>query len=190
MVRVKHKVIFALLAVGILLFAWMQMVYLPGQEKLEEEEKVKQLNPETHNFEQVLQYENQYMGNASNDANLIGSLPPLSDVPWTYELKSEEFKLIVNYNEPLKEIGEEKVEKTILYNATAAFSLIKNLEIVEFAFPDRSYTVTRGRVNEWFGENVSTFNDGKIFAEKVQQPIVKKEQLAEWFDAYIGGGVK
>lgn len=190
MVRLKHKAIFGLLAVGLLLFAWMQMVYLPGQKELEDEANVKQLNPETHNFEKVLQYENQYMGNASNDANLIGSLPPLSDVSWTYELKPEEFKLIVNYNEPLKEVGEERVKKTILYNAPAVFSLIKNLEIVEFAFPDQSYTVTRGRVNEWFGENVATFNDEKIFAEKVQQPIVKKEHLAEWFDAYIGGGVK
>lgn len=190
MVRLKHKAIFGLLAVGLLLFAWMQMVYLPGQEKLEEEENIKQLNPETHNFEKVLQYENPYMGNASNDANLIGSLPLLSDVPWTYELKPEEFKLIVNYNEPIKEIGEDRVKKAILYNVPAVFSLIENLETLEFAFPDQKYTVTRERVNGWFREDIATFNNEKVFAEKVQQPIVKKEHLAEWFGAYIGGEVK
>ena len=29
--------------------------------------------------------------------------------------------------------------------------------------------------------------DEKVFEEKVQQPIIQKEHLAEWFDAYTGG---
>lgn len=183
----KNKLIAALFLVGLLLFFWMQKVYLPGQERIEGEVNLRQLDPETHDFEKVLKFKNPYMGNASNNINLNNNLPPLSDLRATFEQKPEEFKFIVNYVEPVGEIGEEKIVKAIIYNSTAFFVLINNLEILQFSFPDHTYTVTRERVNDWFGEDVTNFGDRKIFSQEVQQPLVEKEQLADWFDAYRGG---
>ena len=82
----------------------------------------------------------------------------MGDIPRMFQQDPEEFRFTVNYDETIDEIGVKRVEKAILYNATAIFALIENMEIVDFSFPDRTYTVTRKRVNEWFGEDVSTFN--------------------------------
>ncbi len=182
----KNKVIIGLLIVGLGLFAWMQKVYLPGQEKLQQVEELKQLNPETHLFEKVLQFENLYMGNAGNNMNLVNHLP-MGDVPRLFQQDPDEFTFTVDYEMSVKEIGRERVEKAVLYNATAIFILIANMEVVKFAFSDQTYTVTRERVNNWFGEDIASFKDEKVFIKKVQQPIIERERLDEWFVAYTEG---
>ncbi|MEK5037846.1 DUF4825 domain-containing protein [Sporosarcina sp. FSL K6-3457] len=182
----KNKVIVGLLIVGLGLFVWMQMVYLPGQEKIQQEEVLKQLDPETHLFEKVLQFENLYMGNAGNNMNLVNHLP-MSDIPRMFEQDPDEFTFTMNYETSVEEIGEERVEKAILYNATAIFALIENMDIVEFEFVDQMFAVTRERVNNWFGEDVASFKNEKIFFKKVQQPIIARERLDEWFVAYTEG---
>lgn len=182
----KNKWIVGLLIVGLALFVWMQMVYLPGQEKLQEEEALKQLEPETHRFEEVVQYESPYMGNAGNNMNLVNHLP-MSDVPRTFQQDPDEFTFTINYEVSVEEIGELRLEKAILYNATAIFALIENMEVVEFSFVDQMYRVTRERVNHWFEEDVASFKDAKVFTEKVQQPIIKRDCLGEWFAAYTEG---
>lgn len=164
----------------------MQMVYLPSQERIQAEEELKQLDPETHHFEKVLQFENLYMGNAGNNMNLVNHLP-MSDVQRLFQQDPDEFTFTVNYEMSVKEIGRERVEKAILYNATAILALIENMKVVEFAFVDQTYTVTREHVNNWFGEDVASFKNEKVFIEKVQQPIIAREHLDEWFIAYTEG---
>ena len=182
----KIKVIIGLLAVGVLMFSWVQFYYLPKTEAAVEQARLDQLQPETHQFGQVLKFEHSYMGSAGNTTNLTYNLP-MNDIPRMYQQDPEKFSFTINYEEAVQKIGEARVEKAILYNATAIFVLIKNMEIIEFNFPDQTYTVTRQRVNDWFGEDISTFNKENIFEENVQQPIIKKERLDDWFTAYIGG---
>lgn len=182
----KNKVIIGLLIVGLGLFAWMQIVYLPGQERIQEEEELQQLNPETHHFDKVLQYENLYMGNAGNNMNLVNHLP-MSDIPRSFRQNPDEFTFTVHYEMSVEEVGKERVEKAVLYNVTAIFALIENMEIVEFMFVDQTYTMTRERVNNWIGEDVASFKNEKIFKEKVQQPIIARERLEDWFVAYTEG---
>ncbi|WP_203247260.1 DUF4825 domain-containing protein [Sporosarcina beigongshangi] len=184
----KNKIIVGLLAVGLVLFTWMQIVYLPGQERMQEEEELEQLNPETHHFDKVLQYENLYMGNAGNNMNLVNHLP-MSDVPRSFRQNPDEFRFTVHYQMTVEGVGKERVEKAVLYNATAIFVLIKNMEIVEFMFVDRTYTVTREHVNNWFGEDIASYKNEEVFMEKVQQPIIEKSQLDEWFSAYTKGEI-
>lgn len=182
----KFKVIIGLLIVGVLLFGWFQFYYIPKMDAADEQELQGQLDPETHQFSWILKYENSYMGSAGNTINLINSLP-MSEIPKKFQQDPEEFRFTVNYEVAFREIGKERVERAILYNATAVFALIKNMEIIEFDFPDQTFTVTRERVNDWFGEDLSTFKDVKVFKEKVQQPIINGNHLDKWFDAYIGG---
>ncbi len=162
------------------------MVYLPGQEKLLEEEDLKQLDPETHNFQKVLKYESPYMGNASNNMNLVDHLP-MSDMPRMFQQDPSEYKFTVNYEISVEEIGKGQVEKSVLYNATAIFALIENMETVEFSFVDQTYTVTRERANNWFEEDVKSFKNEKVFMKKVQLPIIESDHLDEWFAAYTEG---
>lgn len=45
------------------------------------------------------------------------------------------------YNGRISDVGIEKVERSVVYNATAAFALIDNLEAVQFYFYDLNYQV-------------------------------------------------
>lgn len=186
-IRVKLKISIALFAVGLLVFGWVQFVYIPKTDAKAEQEQLEQLEPETHQFSQVLKYEYAYMGSAGNNMNLVNNLP-MSDVPRKFQQDPETFTFTVNYEAATGDVGRERLEKAIVYNATVIFALIKNMETVEFAFVDETYSATRKRVNEWFGEDVVTFVDEEVFKEKVQQPIRKNEKLAEWFAAYTEGG--
>ncbi|MHA6260423.1 DUF4825 domain-containing protein [Sporosarcina sp. CAU 1771] len=183
----KLKVSIVLFIVGLLVFSWIQLYYIPEIDAKMEREQVEQLEPETHRFSEVLQYESLYMGSAGNNMNLIQNLP-LGDVPRLYQQDPDQFKFIILYEDTVENVGKERVQKAILYNSSAIFTLIKNMEIVEFSFEDETYTVTRKRVNEWFGEDVTTFNKIEKFRGKVQQPIINKEKLTEWFLTYTEGG--
>ncbi|MFJ8064042.1 DUF4825 domain-containing protein [Psychrobacillus sp. NPDC096426] len=179
----KDKLIACLFIVGLIMFAWMQIVYFPGQEKLQEEASLKQLNPETHDFNKVLKYENLYMGNAGNNINLFGNLP-LTQHQGTFEMDSDQFLLIINYTS-LEGESERTVQQSVIYNTTAAFVLIKNLQQIEMRFPDESFIVQRGNVEKWFGSDLSDLTDPIQFKEKVQEPL-KKNNLKEWLATYTG----
>ncbi len=184
----KFKWIVGLFITGLLLFGWVELYYIPKSEAKFEREQAEQLAPETHDFGKVLSYEHKFMGNAGNNINLMNNLP-LADIPRTFAQDPETFRFQLNYEQSVEDIGKEKVEKAILYNATAMFALIENMETIVFHFTDASYTVTRERVKDWFGEDVLTFKDEQKFEEKVQRPIVQKERLVEWFAAYTQGGI-
>jgi len=182
----KKKVILWLVIIGLVCFGWIQFYYLPKIETADKLDQANKLEPETHQFSRVMKYENSYMGNAGNNINLINDLP-MSEIPRLFEQDPNEFRLMVNYEKSVDEIGKERVEKALLYNATAVFALIKNMEVIDFNFVDKNYTITREQVNDWFGEDISSFNDEKMFEEKVQQPIKEQERLGEWIDSYTGG---
>ena len=134
------------LVVGIALVLLLGVVYvLSNNQKQVEQEEVEQYSVETHNFKKVLAYENEYMGNNSNITNLFNNLP-LSIHRDLVELEPDTFTFFVNYNTS----GD---KKTVIYNTTAAFVLIKNLEVIEMRFSDQSYVTTRENVEQWLGDD-------------------------------------
>ena len=164
------------LVVGIALALLLGVVYvLSNNQKQVEQEDVEQLSVETHNFKKVLAYENQYMGNNSNITNLFNKLP-LSNHRDLVELKPDTFTFVVNYNTS----GD---EKTVIYNATAAFVLIKNLELVDMRFSDQSYVITRENVEQWFGDDFDKLIDPAVFKKKVQNPLMESTG-SDWIDQY------
>lgn len=164
------------LVVGIALVLLLGVVYvLSNNQKQVEQEDVEQQSVDTHNFKKVLAYENDYMGNNSNITNLFNNLP-LSNHRDLVELDPDTLTFVVNYNTS----GEEKVA---IYNATVAFILIKNLEVIDMRFTDQSYVITRENVEEWFGDDFSSLNDPAVFKENVQQPIMEIT-TTDWIDQY------
>lgn len=167
------------LAVGAALVLLLGVFYVLSNNQVKsEKEKETQLNTATHHFEKVLAYENDYMGNASNIGNLFNNLP-LANYKESIELNSEAFILTVNYDTT----SDEKAEKAVIYNATAAFVLIKNLEVINMRFSNQSYVVTRESVEEWFGGNFAGLIEPSVFKESVQDQLLKSN-TSEWLASY------
>lgn len=167
-----------LLIIGIGLFVWIQFFEVPKKVRLGEEKM--QQDPETHVYEKVTQYASPYMGDASNLGNLLNELP-LNEYKGIIELDSESLSLLVHYNIHSTEI-ERQAKQGVIYNSTAVFALVDNLQLMNMQFKDRTYTVSRDRVEKWFGTTLVDFKDPEIFQEKVQSQLT--EDIESWFLAY------
>ena len=177
----KNKLIIGLFITGLILFGWMNLFYLPEKENLQAEEMLRQLDPETHDFSKVLVYENLYMGNNSNNAHLFQSLP-LQNYLNGFEQDPDRFLLIVNYKD-LSDVSTRQIHQSVIYNTTAAFVLIKNLDQIELRLPNESFVVNRSNVEAVLG-NLDELLDPSLFEKEVQQRLKTKE-IEEWLDQYL-----
>ncbi|GIO32538.1 MULTISPECIES: DUF4825 domain-containing protein [Paenibacillus] len=167
----KNKTILLLAAAGILLFGTVQGVILPKWERDRQAYEAAQQNPQTHDLQSIAKYENKYMGNASNLSNLMHSLP-LNEVRSTFELHPDTLTADIVYHAKTAEINQERLDRSLIYNATAAFALIGNLSEIRFKFDDRTYTAKRSDLEHWYGKKLSSLTDSpKIWQPVVQQPL-------------------
>lgn len=170
-----------LVIVGVPLFIWIQFFEVPNKVKIGEEKL--QQDPTTHDFEKVLTFDRPYMGDASNTNGLFNALP-LNEYKGTIEMDADAHSLIVHYEPPVEE-SKEQVKQAVIYNTTAAFTLIENLETVEMKIGNQSYKVTRNYVEKWFGTTLVDFKDPEVFKEKVQKRL--NDNIDVWLTAYTEG---
>jgi len=145
----RNRWIVGLLVMGIALFAVVQFFEIPHRQAEQQQYLIAQQEPATHDLNTILKYKSKYMGNASNDANLFYHLP-MSNTGMNFQLFSEKLALEVNYKDTIWNIGEKKVKRSLLYNSTAAFALIDNLQEVDYNFPGTSYRVKRTDIEELY----------------------------------------
>lgn len=180
----RNRIIICLLVIGIALFAAVQFIVIPHNNAERNKYLAAQQEPATHDISSILKYKNKYMGNASNDANLFHHLP-LSNVEINFELFSDNLELEVNYKDTVRNIGEEKVKSSLLYNSTAAFALIDNLKVIDYNFFGASYQVKRADIESLYSnfsnilekENWSNYIQGKMndhqYVEDAFQRVIK-----------------
>lgn len=150
----RNRIIICLLVIGIALFVAVEFIVIPHNNAEQDKYLADQQEPATHDLNSILKYKNKYMGNASNVGNLFYHLP-LSNVGMNFELFSDNFELTVNYKGTVWNIGEEKVKSALIYNSTAAFALIDNLQIIDYNFSGASYQVKRTDIESLY----SNFNN-------------------------------
>lgn len=174
----RRVIILILLIIGISLFIWIQFFEMPKKVQIGEEKM--QQDPLTHKFEEVTQFASPYMGDASNMNALLEALP-FNQFKQSIEMDEDSYTLKAHYT--TDQMKEEQIEQVIVYNSTALFSLVGNLQQIEWGIDHKGYTVTRDRVEKWFGRTLVDFKDPETFTEKVQQQL--QDDLPTWFAAYI-----
>ena len=101
-------------------------------------------------IDNIIKYKNKYVGNNSNDINLINSLP-LSEYGFTLEIDSKNLGLIINYHITDWYINENKyLEKSLIYNSVSMFLLIDNLEYINYNFSGDNYYIKRSVVESTY----------------------------------------
>lgn len=101
-------------------------------------------NRDKSGINNIIKYKNKYVGNNSNDVNLINQLP-LSEYKHDIEIDSEKLGLTINYYIRNYYINENfYLEKSLLYNSASIFTLIDNVDYITYKFSDNSYTIARG----------------------------------------------
>lgn len=105
-------------------------------------------NREKSGIDNIIKYQNKYLGNNSNTINLIGSLP-LSEYGNVIELDSDNLGIIIDYHVTDWYINNDNyVEKSLIYNTFSIFSLIENVNYITYNFTGNTYTITREKFEE------------------------------------------
>lgn len=165
----RNKLIIGLIIVIIAFVGIAQGIIMPRIAQ-EEQSTAKPLDPLTHDFSSILKYKNKYMGNASNLGNLFHSLP-LNDIGMSFQMFPDTLAADINYKANASDIDEYKLNRALIYNSTAAFVLIDNLEAVRFNFEEASYKILRSDVEKWYGTSLRTLAGKGIWEEKVQSKL-------------------
>lgn len=195
----RNIAIILLLLIGIVL----TMGTLYGKRIITKKDKLderKQYNAFTQRLDTIMPYKNKYMGDSSNTLNLFHHLP-LAINDKEFQMYPDELTLEIHYKTSSSEAGAQNCEyvtgkslkkldrerigtkettQALIYNSTAAFALIDNLERIIFRFSDRSYTITRQDVESKIGDlhSILTHRRWKQFQKKLSNEKVV-EDLAE-----------
>ena len=125
------------------------------KEYTEETLPITPFNREEKGIDKLIKYKNKYIGNNSNDGNLIHQLP-LSEYGYTFQIDSTNLGITINYHITDWYINENYyLEKCLLYNTVSFFSLIDNAQYIKYNFSGKSYETTRKKVME----NYPNFNE-------------------------------
>lgn len=112
-------------------------------------------------IDNILKYQNKYVGDNSNTGNLINNLP-LSEYGYVFEIDSNNLGLTIDYHITDWYINDEMyVERALIYNSVSLFSLIDNLQYITYNFTGNSYTIKREKVQELY-PNYSKINENGI----------------------------
>ncbi len=120
-------------------------------------------NRDKSGIDNIIKYKNKYVGNNSNDGNLISNLP-LSEYGYVFEVDSVNFGLTIDYHITDWYINENHyLEKALLYNSVSIFSLIDNVNELTFNFSGKTYKVNRKQIEEQYP------NYGDIFSKEIEK---------------------
>lgn len=110
----------------------------------------------------IIKYQSKYVGNNSNIGNLVGNLP-LAEYGYVFEIDSKNLGLTINYgttdwynNENLY------IQKSLIYNSVSIFTLIENVEYIQYNFCGSSYKTTRRLVKENYPDYLKVIDDKKV----------------------------
>lgn len=129
----RNRAIIILAVIGIVLFGIVLGIILSNKKTAEIEYEADQKDPLTHDFANILPYEDKYMGNNGN-LKLFQSLP-LHDYEQTYHIYSDDLMYELTYTDTVAEIGQQKVEKALIYNATAALVINRQFRCSSLCVP-------------------------------------------------------
>lgn len=184
MMKTRNKIIVTLSILGIVLFGLVQGVVIPRNNEKKQQYIMQQQNPTTHDLDSIFKYKSKYMGDFSNIANLFHTLP-LNNVGKSYELFSDKLIAQVNYKDAVENIGEDKVSKALIYNSTAAFALIDNLQGINYSFTGTTYTILRSDVEKWYGQALSGLLKKDEWKSKVQDKLEEDEYVNDFTKAVL-----
>ncbi len=168
--RKLNILIIALLVVGICGLALVEGYIRSEMSRREQQYLSEQRDPLTHDFSRLLEFRSRYMGDASNLANLNYNLP-LSDLQRKFQLHPEALTAEIKYQDSPTGIEAELFDRALVYNATANFVLIDNLETLILNFEHDSYTISRRAVESWYGVDLASLQSEARWADKVQRPL-------------------
>ena len=127
-------------------------------------------NKDKSSIDNIIKYKNKYVGNNSNDSNLINSLP-LSEYGYVFEIDSTDLGLIISYNTTDWYINEDfYLDRSLVYNSVSIFYLIDNIDYIKYNFSGKTYEINRSTIEDIY-PNYKDIKDTKSFKKYVEDKM-------------------
>lgn len=144
---------------------------------------VSPFNRDKSGIDNISKYQNKYIGNNSNVGNLINNLP-LSEYGYVFEIDSNNLGLTIDYHITDWYINDDLyMQKSLIYNSVSIFSLIENVEYIEFNFSGSSYKITRKAIEDNYPNYSEIVQNENINKEKFNQYVENKMNDNEFVEA-------
>lgn len=144
---------------------------------------VSPFNRDKSGIDNISKYQNKYIGNNSNIGNLINNLP-LSEYGYVFEIDSNNLGLTIDYHITDWYINDDLyMQKSLIYNSVSIFSLIENVEYIEFNFSGSSYKITRKAIEDNYPNYSEIVQNENINKEKFNQYVENKMNDNEFVEA-------
>ncbi len=131
-------------------------------------------NRDKSGINNIINYENKYIGNNSNIGNLLSNLP-LSEYGYTFEIDSKNCGLTINYNTTDWYYNENQyINKALIYNSISIFMLIDNSNYITFNFSGRTYKVEKSVIQKNYPNYFDVLSDNKIDKDKFNEYVENK----------------
>lgn len=176
----KSKIIIGLLAIAVILFCLIQFWIIPANQAKKEAYAQNQADALTHDITSIEDYKSPYIGDANNIGNLFWNLP-LNNVDMKFEINSETCALTVNYLDTVWNIGEEKVQRDLIYNSVAAMAAIDNLSGITYNFSGDSYSFERTQIEDVFGTPLSNLLEQEKWSNDVQDKLKDTDFVEQFY---------
>lgn len=133
---------------------------------------------EKSGIESIIKYRNYNIKNIENTGELLEHLP-LSEYEFTFDIDNEELGLIINYNaKNFRPVVSNYLKKALIYNSVSIFTLITNVEYIDFNFElpydNVSYHIEREFVEELYPDykyiiqnNIDKYNFNRFLEEQI-----------------------
>lgn len=180
----KNRWIIVLVLVGLVALTMVEGIINPRIEAKQQAYTAEQQNPLTHDFAALQKYRSAYMGDFSNLSHLNQGLP-LAEYLNGYQLYPDTFTAEVKYNLRSDELQEEELKRMLVYNATANFVLIDNLEHIVYQLEDTRYSLDREAAKQWAGLELGALQMPDDWDSYVREQLVSPEQVEVAFSQII-----
>ncbi|MDT0174084.1 DUF4825 domain-containing protein [Exiguobacterium sp. BRG2] len=117
-----------------------------------------------------------YLGDNSSVRDIVQQLPHGNQLK-KMELSTKEkpYQLTLRYGGYTEGQVEQKSNRTAIYNATALFTLIPNVDQVNITIEDASYHFTKQELRDWYGKDFTTYNNEKAL-KAFTKPYIEDER--------------
>lgn len=181
--KTKLIIILCLIVAGVVMLTRMQGIVTPRVAQ-DTRQAANRKDPLTQDFESISKYKSSYMGDASNLTGLFYELP-LSDVEMSFKLFPETFTAEISYKAKASDLGDYFLDRAIIYNSTAAFTLIDNLEAVIFNFAGLPFKILRTDVEKWYGVELKTLAEKETWERTVRSKLNEEDYVQSCINAII-----
>ena len=131
----------------------------------------------------LFQYKGSFIGDNSAVGNIVGNLPNGKYVDG-FELKTKEepYGVVLEYGDLEATMIDDTIKETVIYNSTFIFALVNNADWVTFDYGDRTLTVKREELQEWYGKDLRELTNEEELRKLIQEYSKDERKVFQFFD--------